>query len=76
MSGGGLTDVHRMFLQVMMSRRVLSDREIRQTYSKLESGGNGCIECHVMYLNRFNLQVTLTLQVFWLLLIKNWNHCR
>ena len=39
MSAGTLTDVHRMFLQVMMSRRVLSDREIRQTYSKLEPGG-------------------------------------
>ena len=41
MSAGILTDVHRMFLQVMMSRRVLSDREIRQVYSKLEPGGTG-----------------------------------
>lgn len=39
MSARILTDVHRMFLQVMMSRRVLSDREIRQVYSKLEPGG-------------------------------------
>ena len=38
MSGRGLTDVHRMFIQVMMSRRVLNEREIRQTYSKLDPG--------------------------------------
>ena len=39
MSTGTLTDVHRMFLQVIMSRKVLSDREIRQVYRKLEPDG-------------------------------------
>jgi len=29
-------DKHRMFLQVMMSKRVLSAQEIRKVYAKLE----------------------------------------
>ena len=29
-------DIHRMFLQVMMSRRVLSAQEMRKVYAKLE----------------------------------------
>lgn len=57
MSAGMLTDVHRMFLQVMMSRRVLSDREIRQVYSRLEPGGTAgsARDRTVNFINVFHL---------------------
>ena len=36
------SDIHRMFLQVMMSRRVLSVQELRKVYGKLEPDESEC----------------------------------
>ena len=39
-------DIHRMFLQVMMSRRVLSAQEMRKVYAKLEPDESKCWDRH------------------------------